>query len=229
MNHLVIASLVTLFLSVNAFLSTVEPVEEQPVMMETTTYSIPDPSEREYMIVRQEPHILATYQVTSLQDARRSSNGFTPLAQFIFGANEPSEYISMTAPVLRSGPESIAMTAPVTYEETDNRSVDVSFIMPSKWDRETLPVPLNSDITITEVPARTVAIIRFGGWGTDARMEEQEAILRTALEEAGIMPTSTIYARFSGPGTPFERLRNEVWMILDDDVPYDMEIPAMVE
>ena len=87
--------------------------------------------------------------------------GFQPLANYIFGGNQPREDIAMTAPVTasRSG-QSIAMTAPVTSEPAGEGEWVVSFIMPSEWTMETVPVANDPDVRLREAPP--LRVLRLG-------------------------------------------------------------------
>ena len=115
------------------------------------------------------PMILATVSVTG--DMRRAGNaGFRPLADYIFGNNQSRDgnentEIPMTSPVTQTRSTKIAMTTPVTQSATGSETWDVSFVMPSQWSMETLPLPNNTDVELVEMPARRLAVIRFSGSG----------------------------------------------------------------
>jgi hypothetical protein len=123
-----------------------------------------------------------------------SSQGFSALAGYIFGGNERGEKIAMTSPVAMSLEDSMTMM----------------FMVPKKFNKETLPRPNQSQIEFREEPAKTVAAITFGGWADDNRIAEYKRQLTTALDAAGIAYTNRFY--FLGYNPPFEVLnrRNEV-------------------
>lgn len=81
--------------------------------------------------------------------------GFKDIAGYIFGDNVAPD---------QSGPEKIAMTAPVTIQETEETlGYTVSFVMPAEWTIETLPIPNNKKVAIQEVPAQKMASISWHG------------------------------------------------------------------
>lgn len=123
-----------------------------------------------------------------------SSQGFSTLAGYIFGGNERGEKIAMTSPVAMSLEDSMTMM----------------FMVPKKFNKETLPRPNQSQIEFREEPAKTVAAITFGGWADDKRIAEYKKQLTTALDAAGIAYTNRFY--FLGYNPPFEVInrRNEV-------------------
>jgi hypothetical protein len=86
---------------------------------------------------------------------------FSRLAQYIgvFGtpANQASQAIAMTAPVITNGSGSIAvaMTAPVL-----SSSNLMSFILPSSIrDVSEAPVPLHPQVSLRQIPERNIAYV----------------------------------------------------------------------
>lgn len=148
-------------------------------------------------------------------DRRAASNqGFRPLANYIFGGNQPSEEIAMTAPVTstRAGQE-IAMTAPVTSEPAGEGVWRVAFIMPDQWTMETLPAPNEDRVTLRETAPRRVAVIRFNGLMGESRIEAKLTELTAFMDandlQAGSTPT---YAAYNPPWIPAPFRRNEIWI-----------------
>lgn len=128
-----------------------------------------------------------------------SGMGFRTLAGYIFGDNETGE--------------KIAMTTPVSMEIGD--STTMMFLVPSEYQINDLPRPLNSDVKFKKVPSRTVAAIRFGGWASDERIEEHKELLLKLLKENEIKPKGNFI--FLGYNPPFEVMnrRNEVIVEID--------------
>ncbi|XBQ15976.1 MAG: heme-binding protein [Oceanicaulis sp.] len=161
--------------------------------------------------------ILAEVEMTG--DRREATNrGFRPLAGYIFGGNAPREEIAMTAPVTStraSGErgEEIAMTAPVTSAPAGEGRWTVAFIMPAEWSMDTLPVPDDARVSLREIPARRVAVIRFNGLMGERRiedkLEELQAFLAEHGHEARAAPT---YAAYDPPWIPGPFRRNEIWI-----------------
>lgn len=147
----------------------------------------------------------------STPDFNDASNaGFKKLFGFISGKNRSNKDIQMTAPVTTSRSEKIEMTAPVTSTKTSDGFV-VSFVMPEGFTLETTPAPIDSTITIREVKARTVAVIRFSGRWTSTSMDEHEKELLQWLTTNGYLPIGqSVIARFDPPFMPWFMRRNEI-------------------
>lgn len=161
-----------------------------------------------------QPMIVA--EVTHEGSRRRASGaGFRRLAAYIFAQDRPAggERIAMTSPVLQKRVDQdqpIAMTAPVLQEETASDEWRTRFVMPAKFTMETLPQP-PADITLTEVPARRVAAVRFNGWGGDSDLAIMEAMLMEWVEKQGLTPVGEFeYAFYDAPRVPARVRRNEV-------------------
>jgi len=164
------------------------------------------------------PHIVA--EVTVDGDRRgASSRGFRPLANYIFGGNQPRAEIAMTAPVTsqQSGTQ-IAMTAPVTRQPDQDGDWTVAFIMPSDWSMQTLPVPDDPSVRLREQPARRIASIQFSGQMSAPRAEAHLVELLTYLDAQGATPVSApTFAAYDPPWIPGPFRRNEIWLELATD------------
>ncbi|KAL4443696.1 hypothetical protein ABPG75_011433 [Micractinium tetrahymenae] len=152
------------------------------------------------------PYLMAevTMQGGDMEDAL--SGGFRQIAGFIFGKNvavggDGSQKVAMTSPVtLEMGPaaagdsQKIAMTAPVTAELGPDNLFKVSFIMPSQYTAESLPKPVNPNVQIKEMPARTmVALTWHGKSPREAEVEKRKAELLELLAEAGLKPRGHVH------------------------------------
>ena len=132
--------------------------------------------------------------------SQASNKGFRLIADYIFGNN-----IAKTG-----GTEKIAMTTPVTIE----RAADqwrMHFVMPNQYKLGTLPTPSNKRITLREIPARKVAVVRFSGIANEAvtTKKTQELLSWMAGRRYTVLGTPEL-ARYNPPWTlPFLR-RNEV-------------------
>lgn len=149
----------------------------------------------DYEIRRYAPYIVAEVDVGG-QSADRE--GFRVLAGYIFGDNDDSEKMQMTAPVESLAPED---TGQMTYR----------FVMESKYTLDSLPEPNNDRIRLRERPARIVAVRKFSGrWG-DANVANNETQLLSDLAEDGVELSGTLeLARYNSPFTPWFLRRNEV-------------------
>lgn len=158
------------------------------------------------------PRIAAETTVTGEKQAALNT-GFRRLAGYIFGGNHRDEDIAMTAPVGQSpsGGDDIAMTAPVAQTGSAETGWTVRFFMPSKWSMETLPAPNDDEVHLVQVPAETVAVLRFSGDRSAQAVARRTAELLDALRDSGIEPKGEPTSWFYDPPwtLPFAR-RNEV-------------------
>lgn len=166
-----------------------------------------------YEIRQFEDHILAEVEVSG--NYRQASNqGFSKVADYIFGNNTQKNKVAMTTPVIDSSSK-IAMTTPVVNSEGEN-NYTIAFVMPSEYSLETLPEPNNPDVKIREVKGEKVAVLRFSWWATAKRMEKKKEQLINALKRDGLNYTEIQSARYNPPGTPPFMLRNEIWATLEN-------------
>ena len=157
------------------------------------------------------PMLIAEVEVRTNDFSEAGSAGFKPLAGYIFGNNSRRDRIGMTAPVQQSAEgERIGMTAPVGRTQSEEGWL-VSFVMPARYTKETLPEPRDPSIRVREIPARSVAVIRFSGrWSTES-FEEQQALLLDTLLEAKIQTKGAPWsAQYNPPWTPGFMRRNEI-------------------
>ena len=162
-------------------------------------------------IRRYGPRVAAQTSINANEEAARSE-GFRRLARYIFGGNTAKTKIAMTAPVSQqSKGQKIAMTAPVAAEREADGQWVIRFFMPSKHTLESLPVPNDDRVELVNVPAETVAVLRFSGnYGAGVTAAKSQELLST-LRAEGIDPDGEPVAWFYDPPwtLPFRR-RNEV-------------------
>ena len=166
------------------------------------------------------PRIIAEVKVDGDLDAA-SSQGFRLIAAYIFGKNQVSEKIAMTAPVgIESSDQNksakIAMTVPVAIEgsksfEDSSNQWTVSFVMPSEYTLATLPKPLNSEVKIRVVPAEKRAVITFSGFNSAEKAQAKTQLLQDWIKTKNLKTTGEPqFARYNPPWSlPFMR-RNEI-------------------
>ena len=163
-------------------------------------------------IRRYRPRIAAETTVEAPEEQARSE-GFRRLARYIFGGNTGTDKIAMTAPVGQAAASSrkIEMTAPVSRTGDDENGWVIRFFMPSKWTMATLPVPDDDRVHVVEVPAETMAVLRFTGDRGTAAVAAKSTELLNALRDNGIDVIGEPQAWFYDPPwtVPFRR-RNEV-------------------
>lgn len=106
-------------------------------------------------------YVVAKTDVSGDYDSSQNE-GFRILAAYIFGSNKSKSKIAMTAPVEQTKSEKIAMTAPVEQAKSAN-GWTMTFMMPSKYKIEDLPVPNDPRVKFEEVESKIVAVIRYSG------------------------------------------------------------------
>jgi hypothetical protein len=148
-----------------------------------------------------EASLFTSVKLSTNEFKEASSKGFSILAGYIFGGNEKNEKISMTSPVAMSLEDSMT----------------VMFLVPKKFNKETLPQPSESQIEFRDEPAKTVAAITFGGWANDTKIEKYKEKLKAALDAEGIKYTNRFY--YLGYNPPFEvfNRKNEVIVELQSE------------
>jgi hypothetical protein len=166
-----------------------------------------------FEVRRYEPYVVAETVVDAAAD-EAGNQGFRILAGYIFGGNQGSRKIEMTAPVVQT-PVQIAMTAPVSQRAVTGGYV-VQFAMPREWTLETLPQPNDARVTLRAVPARTVAVAGYSGTWSQSNYDENLKRLRDALTKAGLnWHGEAIWARYDPPWIPWFWRRNEVMLEVD--------------
>ena len=87
----------------------------------------------------------------------------------------------------------------------------MSFIMPKRYNLENLPHPINAQIEIDQVQRYKAAVIRFSGFTSPKKMDEEGEMLFVALKSNTIEREGDPFLmRYNPPWTlPFLR-RNEV-------------------
>ncbi|WP_108787996.1 heme-binding protein [Erythrobacter sp. Alg231-14] len=176
-------------------------------------------SEDAFELRKYAPMIVA--EVTHTGSRRRASGAsFRRLAAYIFAQDRPAggERIAMTAPVIQERvdqeivdqDQAIAMTAPVIQQETSDDQWRMRFVMPARFTMETLPKP-PSDITLTQVPTRQVATVRFSGVARNNDWAVMEAMLIDWVAAQDLIAVGGIeYASYDSPMVPGRFRRNEV-------------------
>jgi hypothetical protein len=138
---------------------------------------------------------------------------FRRLADYIFGGNQGGREIAMTAPVATAAQppgEDEPLPAPVATAARGGELV-MRFFLPSAIDPADAPAPADRRVTLVEVPAETLAVLRFSGRPSDARVSDKTDELMAALDRAGIAPAGPPQAFFYDPPWTLPPMRrNEV-------------------
>jgi hypothetical protein len=116
----------------------------------------------------------------------------------------------MTAPVMQSVGDKIAMTAPVTQSAQGSKWL-IRFTMPKPYTKATLPKPNDERITFVEIPARRVAVLRFSSMWTDSALNARKEELQALLKAKGLKPVGEpSFAFYDPPWKPYFWRRNEI-------------------
>ncbi len=165
------------------------------------------------------PMIVAEVTIATEEGAAPNA-AFRPLFGYISGQNTAQSKIAMTAPVTQTQATgatdgvTIAMTAPVTQTaavDADGEAWTVAFIMPADWTLDTLPTPNDSRIRLREVPARTVASLRYAGRSRPNVQASKRVELQDWLAQNGYQPIGAPEVAFyNAPFVPGPLRRNEI-------------------
>lgn len=141
------------------------------------------------------PHLLAEVKVSGNRQGAIQT-GFRVLAGYIFGGNASGEKIAMTVPVAQT-PEGESWT--------------VSFMMPARFTKDTLPAPRADAIRFVEAGPSRQVVDRFTGLpGTEDLAARAEALRVWAESEGLTITAGPHYYFYDAPMTlPWKR-RNEV-------------------
>jgi hypothetical protein len=125
---------------------------------------------------------------------KQGSDGFRTIAGYIFGGNEKSQKIAMTSPVVMSIGDSATMY----------------FVMPKSYKQTDLPTPNSSQVKIVEESAKTLAVITYGGFSSDEKIESHRAKLAAILTKTEIKTKGDyMYMGYNAPWDVIDR-KNEV-------------------
>ena len=178
-----------------------------------------------YEIREYDPYIVAKTDIYG-SFSRSLNRGFGIIAEYIFGNNVSTRSDVTKEASLADRPEitseQIPMTAPVLSEkETDlemqGRYV-ISFVMPSKYDLDTLPVPRDARVELSPVKRHVAAAIKFSGYATEKRVLHNLQQLRQMLTLDRIEATPRYrVAQYDPPFTFPLMKKNEVIVDLQDE------------
>ncbi len=137
----------------------------------------------------------ATIRSTGVNYKQVASSGFRKLAGYIFGGNDQNK--------------SIAMTAPVRMEMSKKGSA-MSFVMPEKYDMASLPKPKDATIEIKQSEEVYAAVIAFGGYANDEKINDYKNQLVALLQKKNIKIIGPF--NFLGYDAPYQFIgrKNEI-------------------
>ena len=139
---------------------------------------------------------LAIETITSNQ-----GSSFRKLFNYISGDNENKKEISMTTPV--------------TQIEKKG-SMTMQFYLPSKFNKNNIPSPSNSDVKILNIKGGYYAVIKYSGRASDKNFIKHKDILKNELKKNDILILSSpIKATYDKPFTLPMLRRNEAMFKID--------------
>ena len=146
--------------------------------------------------VREYPELLVAETVVQGERAHSLDQGFARLADYIFARHREGEKVAMTAPVLFSGANGGGWTT--------------RFVMPAHYDEASLPAP-DEDISLTKLPARRVAALRFAGAPDNESLRARETQLESWVGAKKLKATGGVERAFyNSPRIPGPLRRTEV-------------------
>jgi hypothetical protein len=159
------------------------------------------------------PSLAIEATVTDPNHEQAASQAFGLLFRYITGANQRDQKISMTAPV-QTDSERIAMTVPVQTSPTGGPGaggISMRFFLPRSLAADGAPAPTDPRLHLVQVPATTIAALRYSGIATQASRDRHAAVLLGVLAKSAWRPKGDVYQLNYDPpfAIPFLR-RNEV-------------------
>ncbi len=143
-------------------------------------------------------YINATVDVEADSHNSAGSQGFSYLANYIFGGNKEGQKISMTAPVSS------------TRQDKANKYV-ISFTMPSKYSLSSLPRPNDSNVAIKQVDKYRAVVIKFSGHTTESKLKRKLSLLEMWADQHKLhLSGEPIVSRFNPPWQPGFLRHNEI-------------------
>lgn len=157
-------------------------------------------NEKEFEIRFYPPAIFATTRLSAKSYQELGSSGFRKIAGYIFGNNESSTKIAMTAPV---------------HMDISEKGSSMSFVMPSEYTLEKLPRPVDARVELHESPAVYMAAIEFGGYASEQKIKLYTTQLLQALTSKGIKTTGN--PTYLGYNAPYEFIgrKNEIVVAIE--------------
>ena len=174
-------------------LTSILTLSSQLMAYEETNYEIV--KENKIYEIRKYPNRLVI-ETNSIQ-----GNGFRKLFNYISGNNKDNEEIKMTVPVT---------------QEIKNGNMTMQFYLPSKFNKDNAPKPVNSEVKILTIEGGYYAVIEYSGRSSDKNFLKNKDILEKALKQDNLLVLSPpIRASYNSPFTLPMLKRNEVMYRVD--------------
>ena len=177
-----------------------------PILMSFTSARI---EKQKYRVVKKDkdfeirfypPAIFATTKSVAKSYRELGNSGFRKIAGYIFGNNETSAKIAMTAPV---------------HMDINEKESSMSFVMPSEYTLDNLPRPADTRVELHESPAVYMAAIEFSGYANDQKIKQYADQLSQILKKRGIKTIGN--PTYLGYNAPYEIIgrKNEVVIAIE--------------
>ena len=177
-----------------------------PILMSFTNARI---EKQKYRVIKKEkefeirfypPAIFATTRSVAKSYRELGNTGFRKIAGYIFGNNETSAKIAMTAPV---------------HMDINEKGSSMSFVMPSEYTLDKLPRPTDARVELHESPAVYIAAIEFSGYANDQKIKQYKDQLSQILNKKGIKTIGN--PTYLGYNAPYELIgrKNEVVIAIE--------------
>jgi hypothetical protein len=177
-----------------------------PILMSFTNARI---EKQKYRVIKKEkefeirfypPAIFATTRSVAKSYRELGNTGFRKIAGYIFGNNETSAKIAMTAPV---------------HMDINEKGSSMSFVMPSEYTLDKLPRPTDGRVELHESPAVYIAAIEFSGYANDQKIKQYKDQLSQILNKKGIKTIGN--PTYLGYNAPYELIgrKNEVVIAIE--------------
>ena len=143
-----------------------------------------------------------TYEIRKYSDRlavqalnTNQNNSFRKLFNYISGDNETNEEIKMTIPVTQM---------------VKKGNMTMQFYLPSKFNKDNVPIPSSSDVEIVNIEEGYYAVIRYSGRASNKNFIKHKEILENELKKDNIsIAGPAIKASYNSPFTLPMLKRNE--------------------
>ncbi len=161
--------------------------------------------------VREYSEILVAQSTSPGTYKESSEQNFERLAGYIFGKNKANEKMDMTTPVLQEQkPEKMDMTTPV-FQQQSKANWTMTFVLPSQYNLETVPTPLDEKVTLKVLPTIKVATLQFNGRINESNLQKHTQILEDWVTQKSFTAVASHYsAAYDPPWTVPMLRRNEI-------------------
>ena len=154
--------------------------------------------EAKYVVVKSNE----TYEIRKYSDRlavqalnTNENNSFRKLFNYISGDNETNEEIKMTIPVTQM---------------VKKGDMTMQFYLPSKFNKDNVPIPSSSDVEIVNIEEGYYAVIRYSGRASNKNFIKHKEILENELKKDNIsIAGPAIKASYNSPFTLPMLKRNE--------------------